>query len=237
MKLRAMVMKNVLDLILTGTLKPGEKLPAAAQIAKDNDVSITCAREALQQLEAMGLLEIEHGRGIFVTSGNPIHEDILNARKALEYSTIKFAAINITSDEIELLDNLLDRMDKMASNEDLISFVECDHLFHLTIAKAAKNRILSRIMENVKDIFYYQQTLINAYPGNMKNAVQHHKLILDALKKRDSDLALYWMTDHLEGAYKVWSEVIEEMLNSNGIMRKHYIETASKIFNWSLNGH
>ena len=234
MKLSAVVMKNVLDLILTGALTPGDKLSAAADIAKENDVSIICAREALQQLAAIGLLEIRHGRGIFVTEGAAIHEDLLNARKTLEYSNIRLASLNITPEEIELLESLLAGMETDVDRGDIRSFVEHDHLFHLTIARASKNRILARVFESIKDILYYQQSMINAYPGNMENALHHHGLILDALRKHDPDAALYWMTDHLEGAYQVWSEVIAEMLRSDGNGKERYVDIAKDIYQWSL---
>ena len=73
-----LVSREILDLILEGEIKPGEKLPSAENIAKKTGVSIVTARESIKKLETIGLITILHGRGIYLTEGKPVIEDLLN---------------------------------------------------------------------------------------------------------------------------------------------------------------
>jgi len=60
------VVMFLLDLIMKGEIKPGGKLPSTGNLAKKIGTSFISAREAVQNLSAVGLVEIGHGRGIFM---------------------------------------------------------------------------------------------------------------------------------------------------------------------------
>ena len=78
------VIKNLLDLIMKGEIGPGDKLPSIEHLAKQMGTSIISAREAVQNLASIGLIEISHGRGTFMTEGAPVMEELFEARKVVE---------------------------------------------------------------------------------------------------------------------------------------------------------
>ena len=63
------IIKVLLDLIMKGEIRPGDKVPSAENLAKNTGTSVISAREAVQNLAGIGLVEIMHGRGIFLTEG------------------------------------------------------------------------------------------------------------------------------------------------------------------------
>ena len=89
-----LVIRNLLDLIVRGRIRPGDKLPSTGNLAKQMGVSVVSAREAVQSLATIGLLEISHGRGIFLTEGAPVIEELLEARKVIESYNAMMAARN-----------------------------------------------------------------------------------------------------------------------------------------------
>lgn len=204
-----LVMQNVLDLIFSGKIEPGEKLPSAESISRQAGVSIASAREALQNLEAIGLLDIVHGRGIYVTEGGPIIEEILDARSMLECHNVEMAARKINKASLERLHGLVDDMERALSNGDFRLFSEIDHGFHVAIAKIAGNRFLFKVFENTKSLLFYQQLQVNFYPGNPEVAIKQHRKMLDALAKRDPIKAREAMAEHLKEALRVWKKAIE----------------------------
>ncbi|MBP7527661.1 MAG: FadR family transcriptional regulator, partial [Syntrophorhabdaceae bacterium] len=71
-----LVLNNLFDLIMKNEVKPGDKLLPAESMAKEFKISVASTREAVQSLATMGLVDIIHGRGIFLTEGRPIIEEL-----------------------------------------------------------------------------------------------------------------------------------------------------------------
>jgi len=159
-----LVIRNLLDLAVKGRIRPGDKLPSTRSLAKQMGVSIVSAREAVQSLATIGLLEISHGRGIFLTEGAPVIEELLEARKVIESYNAMMAARNDDDSALALMKDLLEEMNKNIESGDIDAYSEADYEFHLLIGKAACNRILFKTLENVKDLLRYQQSVINRAP-------------------------------------------------------------------------
>ena len=203
-----LVTQKIFDLIFEGKVKSGTKLPSAGAISKDNQISITSTREALQNLERIGLLQILHGKGIYVTQGGPIIEEILEARKIMECTNVKIAARKISDADLNKLESFIKAMDAAIDDGNLRSFIEADHEFHMAIAEAVGNRFLFKAFKNTKSLLLYQQSIVNRYPDNPKVAIKRHKKILKALGKRYPDSAQLAMSQHLDEAIRVWKKGI-----------------------------
>lgn len=203
-----LVANKIFDLIFTGKIESGDKLPSADNIAKENGVSIISVREALQNLQTIGLIRILHGKGIFATEGGPIIEEVLEARKILECQNVMSAAKEITDSELKQLEYFMKEMGECIPKGDWRSYSEYDHDFHLLIARIAGNRILFKVYENIKVLLFYQQSAVNEYPGNMEVSSKQHKKIFRALKNRDPGTARVRMAQHLDEALKVWKQAI-----------------------------
>lgn len=208
------VIKNLLDLIMKGEIKPGDKLPSTENLAKKMGTSVISTREAVQNLEIIGLVKISHGRGIFMTEGVPVIEELFEARKIIESYNATMAARNIDPDGLKNIEDLLKQMDKNIENGDIDSFSEKDYEFHLSIGKAAGNRILLKTLENIKDLLRYQQSIINRLPNIIRCSSLRHKEIFKAIKKGDPDSAGSIMTKHITEVIESWKK------NVNPLIRK-----------------
>jgi GntR family transcriptional regulator, transcriptional repressor for pyruvate dehydrogenase complex len=198
------VIKVLLDLIMKGEIKPGDKLPSAENIAKSTGTSVITAREAVQNLAAIGLVEIMHGRGIFLTEGAPVIEELLEARKVIESSTVVMATRNLDSAGLDAIERLLDRMDVSLAAGNTELFSELDYEFHFFLAKASGNRILLKTLENIKELLRYQQSTINRLPYIVHTSALRHREIFTALKNGNAELAGSIMDSHISEVIDAW---------------------------------
>jgi len=205
------VIKFLLDLIMKGEVNPGDKLPSIENLAKRIGTSVISAREAVQNLSAVGLVEISHGRGIFMTEGAPVIEELLEARKIIESHNAMMAAQNIDSGGLKYIEGLLAEMDKNIEQGDVDSFSEMDYEFHLSIGRAAGNRILLKVLENIKDLLRYQQSTINSLPSIIRSSSIRHSEILNAIRTGDSNLAAQVMTKHLTEVIESWKKHVSPL--------------------------
>ncbi len=194
--------------IQTGEWLPGERLPSIARLAKELDVSTTSVREALRSIESIGLVKIEHGRGVFVTGARArdlagyfqnVSTGLLVAlaetRRILEPELAALAAERGAVEELAQIEWLAQQMDEEARQG--VDFVEPDVLFHRCIAQAARNPILARMMESVNDLLLESRKLTSLEPGMTARAVRYHLLIADALRSRNAPQARLLMLAHM----------------------------------------
>jgi GntR family transcriptional repressor for pyruvate dehydrogenase complex len=198
------VIKVLLDLIMKGEIKPGDKLPSAENLAKNTGTSVITAREAVQNLAAIGLVEIMHGRGIFLTEGAPVIEELLEARKVIESSTVVMATRNLDAAGLDAIERLLDRMEASLAAGNTELFSELDYEFHFFLAKASGNRILLKTLENIKELLRYQQATINRLPYIVHTSALRHREIFTALKSGNAELAGSIMDSHISEVIDAW---------------------------------
>ena len=201
------ITKNLLNSIARGTIKPGDKLPPIENLAKTFGTSVISVREALQALDIIGLAEIHQGKGVFITEGGSIILELLEARKIFEVHNSMMAAQNISDLELENIKDILEMMNEDLENGDADSFSERDYKFHLLIAKASRNRILFKVLENIRSLLQYQQLTINRCPGILVNSNYRHRDIFNAIKKGDSDLSGDIMAQHINDIIDSWKYV------------------------------
>ena len=136
--------EQVRELIASGSLSPGERLPPEAELAESLGTGRNTIREAVRALVSARVLEIRRGDGTFVTSLRPelllagigaaadlllddFTLELVQVRRILEPAATRFAATRITDEELAELDALLHRMSTAASHEEKI---EHDEAFH-----------------------------------------------------------------------------------------------------------
>ena len=138
------VAKTISQLIDEGTYPPGSRLPGERELAERLGVSRVTIREAEIALQALGRLEIKTGSGVYVSEGGASENEMLpsasafevtEARLLVESEAAALAAHNITDEEIEQLEKLIDEM----ANSDHDAANVADQEFHMTIAKASNN--------------------------------------------------------------------------------------------------
>ena len=206
MKACDFVIKHLLEEIARGKIAPGDKLQSADSMAKLCGTSVLSAREAMQSLANIGIIEIIHGRGVFLTNGAPVIEELLEARRVLESHNAMMAAQNISEEELQALETLLHGMDENLKAGDTESFSEKDVEFHYSIGKAAGNRILFKTLNNIRNLLYYQLFTINRLPNIIERSSQCHWEIFKAIRQRDPETARSRMWNHITETIESWKK-------------------------------
>lgn len=206
-------------LIRNRTYAIGEKLPTENEFCKHFSVSRTAVREALKSLKARGLIEIKKGSGAYVAelssegALNPIHlyfemsldkELIVNTiktRQAFEPEIANLAALNRTGEDLENLELNLKQL-AACSLTDIDTETQIDGDFHLLVCKAAKNPVISTIMNPIHNLIPKHKTLIYgkdiAHREEIRETVvQFHTKIFEAIRDKDGKEAFYQMKEHL----------------------------------------
>src|SRR5208283_2296035 len=170
------------------------------------------------------ILQICHGRGVFVTDGAPIIEDLLDARRTLESFFAMMAAQNRSSEMLLELESLLKDMDKSLADGDIESYSGKDIELHYAIAKAARNRILFKTLSNIRNLLQYQLFIVNRVPHIIERSTKRHWEVFKAIQKKEPERARTWMWQHLTETIETWKQVVAppQQKKRDGSIAKKY---------------
>ncbi len=206
--LREIVFESLREAIIGGVLKPGERM-MEIQLAEEMGVSRTPVREAIRKLELEGFVVMIPRKGAYV-AGISLKDinDVFEIRAALEGLAAGLAAERMTEEELEQMERLLVRKAEIIENNDLESIVEVDTDFHATLYKASRNERLIQILNNLREQIQRFRTTSLAVPGRMKDALEEHRKMVEALSERNVTLAQSLATEHIENAENVMLEAL-----------------------------
>lgn len=191
--------RAIREYIVTHRLGPGDPLPSEGEFAQRLEMGKTSVREGISALESMGVVEVRHGRGIFVGafSFDPLLEhlpyglmvdnirlrEVLQVRQALEAGLIEEAARRLTADDLVQLDRLVERMRTEAVG-DVIPF-EIDRTFHLNLFAPLEDSLV----DNLIDIFWtvYQNASHSVGRHAVLHTAEDHANILAAIRSDDPE--------------------------------------------------
>lgn len=211
------VVTYIRDLIEAGSLSPGDRLPAERDLAAQLGVSRTVLREALHTLAAFGLVDLQHGRGVFITAGStrataerltlalPVNDsaqrlhDLFEIRRVLEGAAAEWAAERATEAQIAELRAIVREADAIYAHEplDVAAAGALDARFHATLAAASANRILVQLMVALVDELGVSRGRSLSIPGRPQKSAQQHERLLDAIAAHDASAARRAMLQHL----------------------------------------
>jgi len=204
--------------ILTGELKPGDKLPAERDLVEMFQRSRPTVREALRMLENKNYVSISRGRGTTVNkiSTNEVErtlvnlvrlnlvsvENIMNIRIVCEKLTISLAAQERTEQDIQIMEDILQKGDALAT-ENFSRFMDNGILFNEAIAKASHNEMLYLIIRITSKFSHGRMSDIAARMSQEEKARltrlisdQHHEM-LAAIVAQDPEKAMELNDLHL----------------------------------------
>ena len=188
--------------IFSGKLNPGDRI-IETYWAKELGVSQGPVREAIRDLEAMGLVETVPFKGSRIrTLTEKDVRDNYSVRICLESKSIRDAIIQLDDQRMaELVGHLrtiLLEMDDCANRGDLRQFTDCDTLFHRAIIDATGNQVLLKLWEqcNMRNWFRFS-ALTDA--TSLRQLQSGHQQILEAICARDVKTATSMLEDHLTG--------------------------------------
>lgn len=180
------VFEELRQAIWSGSLAPGTPL-REAHIAKQLNVSQIPVREALLQLEHLGLVVRVPDRGTTVTKLTRREiQELMEVRRHLELLAFHLTARQLTSDVVLQLKHHLQRMQQQVANGDHFAVGEEDFAFHRTVWHASGNEVLVKMLERLCAAVYAFVSLKRAAAGeNLKHAVTSHRKLLEDLLSRD----------------------------------------------------
>lgn len=197
--LREVVFETLREAIIGGQLSPGERM-MEVQLAEEMGVSRTPVREAIRKLELEGFVVMIPRKGAYV-AGISLKDiaDVFEIRAALESLAAGLAAERITEEELEELERTHIQASNV-DNDNIDNLVERDTDFHDIIYKASRNSRLIQIINNLREQIQRFRTTSLAFPGRMKEAIEEHKKMTEAIAERNILLAQQLALEHIENA-------------------------------------
>jgi GntR family transcriptional repressor for pyruvate dehydrogenase complex len=213
-------------MVMNGTLKKGDKLPAERDLAETLNVSRTSIREALRVLEIMGTIESRQGEGNFVTANleksifEPlsvmfkIHQgtsmDILELRIIIENEAAKLAAKRIQKKDMEVLNELVNAL---AAAKDENESTIIDKEIHYKIAEITGNYLLISVLNAISTLMesFIKEARIRIIDWKKERnlLLQQHQEICAAIIAKDPERAYRAMNDHFQTVIDSMQNIID----------------------------
>jgi GntR family transcriptional repressor for pyruvate dehydrogenase complex len=206
------IVVKVKHMIEKGRLHSGDQLPSERELAEVFNVSRSSVREALRSLETQGYLESRQGDGTYIarqpveTLVNPLatvifsekdgQMELFEMRRLIEPKLAYLAAERATPEEIVMLGKALKLQEEAFVRGE--SGTEVDKTFHYILAKAAKNKVILRIIDNVMDLLADSRDKYLQVQGRSEKSLARHRELLEAIRSGDKELASRVMQNHLE---------------------------------------
>jgi GntR family transcriptional repressor for pyruvate dehydrogenase complex len=207
--------RQIRGTIQSGNYRRGDRLPPIVEMAKRFEVGQPSIREALKKLEAMGVVQIRHGSGVFVTRSEEVLVlaspdyagtvtkklllDLIRARIPIEIQSVADCVKNASPEHVLELKRILASAGKHLDDDEVLNSVNMD--FHGKIAEASGNSVTAQLLAVLHEIFTEEQRLILGIFGSREDDHKDHVQILKAIEDRDEALAVERMRSHLESVH------------------------------------
>lgn len=204
---------ELIEKIKTGALKTEQRLPSERELAEQYGVGRNVVREALKVLSEKGLVRVVTGKGNYVTAPGSEslqskmeevldskgfkQKDIIDAREAIELAIAKATVENATAQQIKQLREIYRSMDAVIG--DKTAFAGEDAKFHLAMADCSGNEVLKMLtvtLNNVTDRAAFHSG--NRQLEFSRNAQREHKIMVDAIAKKDLDMLRDAILRHIQ---------------------------------------
>ncbi|MGM0167887.1 GntR family transcriptional regulator, transcriptional repressor for pyruvate dehydrogenase complex [Enterococcus sp. AZ135] len=206
------IMNQIADQIVSGELKPGEKLPNERSLAMHLGVSRGQVREALRALSLVGLVVIKPNDGTFVSEAEqPVpensiswifqrelhdQEELYHARKLIETDVVKLAFNHATKENLENLEQITQKMEDAASeNKTVAEYNELLEEFDSFMGKICGSKIMEKLMQTI--ILIRRESALNILrvPGAIENSIHYRQKIEQAFIERDRKKLTYSLNE------------------------------------------
>jgi GntR family transcriptional repressor for pyruvate dehydrogenase complex len=210
--LTEMLVARLLGLVTTGNLKPGDQLPAERKLAETFDVSRPTLREALRALAVLGVIEVRHGGGVFVSQLEasdllaPLTffltlraaevEKLYEARKLIEGEIAALAAARGEQAAFDELDALIAAQEEAKANPE--QYRDVDSAFHRRLGDLSGNEFLSRAAQSLNVLGQEFRKIASETPNVIATSIADHRRIVEAIRRRDAAAAREAMITHMD---------------------------------------
>lgn len=200
--LRDVVFNTLRRAILTGQLKPGERL-MEVHLANRLGVSRTPIREAIRKLELEGLVLMIPRRGAEVARiTEKSLKDVLEVRRALDVLSAELACERITEEDTKRLWEAYQKFEKAAEEGDASVIAQADVAFHDIIVEAGGNLRLQQLVNNLSEQMYRYRFVYIQEKSRHDNLVAEHREIYESIASRDKERAAGAAQLHIDNQEK-----------------------------------
>lgn len=207
-----LIISQIRELIISGSIKPGEKLPPERKLAEHFGVSRSQVREAITKLQIYGIVRVQPQSGTYIVGIGIVaieglitnmlkidkadFKSLVDTRILLEKEAARLAAIHATKDDIVQLQTALNLYEEKLVHAN--GAIEEDLIFHIKIAEASQNSVLKTLMMIITpDIVKSFINLKVCDDNNNKKTIEEHRHIIEMIANKDPEGAERAMAQHL----------------------------------------
>ncbi len=210
------VFDQLQGLLIEGTWSSGDKLPSENELADAFGVSRMTIRQAMQKLKALGLIETHTGSGSFVREmypedslneliplmyiGKPSQTHVFQFREMIDSESVRIATPLADEKNLSKLEDMLRKMEKASAEDNAEAFSNYDLKFHMTIVKMTDNPMIIKAYKILLNVLTESMASV-IDKMKYKPALDYHRRIIEAMKKRDEVLAEQLMHEHIRQNY------------------------------------
>lgn len=211
---------KIKEMLLSGELRPGDRLPPEKELSESLGLSRNSLREAVKALELIRVLDVRRGDGTYVTSLEPrllleamtfvvdLHEDasileLFEVRRILEPAAAAIATRRAADGDLAKLYTMLDEVGPETSVEELVAH---DMQFHACINELSGNSYLSSMLESLSSRTLRARVWRGLTEQDaVARTLAEHRAIVDAMEDRDAELVRSCSAVHISGVER-WLE-------------------------------
>ena len=216
-----MVLEQLLDLFMAGSLKLGDRLPSELELAKQLGSGRNTVREAMKVLQVMGVIERRQGDGSYVATEISVPlkplllalfsrmgttAEMVELRRVLEVGLVDLVIEKASDDDLERLERTIDEYATAIDQPDLATeeLVELDLSFHYTMFEITQDGSIIDLGKLIMRLFASSIAAHLSSEGGVTRAVEDHRRILAAIRSRDRDAARTAVIQ----SYRIWKQHI-----------------------------
>jgi GntR family transcriptional repressor for pyruvate dehydrogenase complex len=213
----ARVAKHIQRFVIDANLQPGDRLPSQSELAEKLDSGTRSVREAIKILEARGILETHHGKGVFLKEGgldfflemlndsfsfnlyrdSKILSQLTSVRRMIQSSVVYDIAEHPNPETLKDLVGILHEMDECVPGQDIDRYNKLDAKFHFTLIERCGNDILITLYRNLSSLLIRSIEKTGYMVGSLDQSLVDHRKIVEALIARDPERSRDTMYRHL----------------------------------------
>ncbi len=216
------VISTLEEIIDKDNLTAGDRLPSESELAEMMEVGTRSIREAYATLRTMGIVEVQHGKGIFLAENSMDHFleslatsikftfsdtrslllELTDVRLLIETGIIHDFALERTEEDVENLRKITADMQTFNAEKDLINFNLKDLEFHAYLVQSFPNRIIKSLYIHLQRLLRQSIQLTQYYGGEESLCLDQHQEMLELIAAGDGDGARRVLSEHLQRTRK-----------------------------------
>jgi DNA-binding GntR family transcriptional regulator len=202
----ALAYREIKNRILDSRYQAGEKL-SEIRLCRELGLGRSPIRTALARLKEEGWIAVSPQSGTYVTSlSREDIEEVIELRLLLETHVVRVAAQQIKDTELRRLHQVLGTLGPAILKGGLEEFMDLDDQVHSAIYDAAGNKLIARLLQTLREKVRWILPA-TATALERRHALRELERIVDALKKRDLDVAAQRMREHVGDAAAFYKKI------------------------------